>query len=207
MYAKPFVFWEVDAQVDFMLPGGKLYVPGAEKIIPNISRLVQTALQNHFLLVSSADAHAKNDPEFKTFPPHCVAGTTGAEIIPEGLGPHSIRIPSEIAFRLPEDILQNPQIILEKQHLDVFTSPHASELVDLLPNDVAYVVFGVVTEFCVKCAAEGLLQRGRKVHVVSDAIETLSPEVGRSTLAAMQSLGAIPITTSDVLSKTALAVS
>ena len=34
------VLWEVDTQQDFMLPGGKLYVPGAEKIIPNIDRLV-----------------------------------------------------------------------------------------------------------------------------------------------------------------------
>ena len=202
MYEKPFVFWEVDAQADFMLPGGKLYVPGAEKIIPNIARLVQTALRNHFLLVSSADAHAVNDPEFKIFPPHCVAGTPGAEIIPEGLGTQAIRIPSDIAFRMPENIWQNPHVILEKQHLDVFTNPRASTLVSLLPDSVEYIVFGVVTEYCVKCAAEGLLERGRKVYVVTDAIETLSPEAGRSTLADLESRGAIPIITAEALSKT-----
>src|ERR1700761_3615921 len=79
------VFWEVDAQVDFMLPGGKLYVPGAEKIIPKLHALVQGALRHDFLLVSSADALAANDPEFQTFPPHCIAGTPGAQIVPEGL--------------------------------------------------------------------------------------------------------------------------
>src|SRR5712692_4047564 len=36
------VFWEVDAQADFMLPRGKLYAPGAEEIIPNLNRLVET---------------------------------------------------------------------------------------------------------------------------------------------------------------------
>ncbi len=39
------VFWEVDAQADFMLPGGKFYVPGAEEIIPNLNRLVETVRQ------------------------------------------------------------------------------------------------------------------------------------------------------------------
>ena len=41
--SRKIVFWEVDAQQDFMLPGGKLYVPGAERIIPNIKRLVDAA--------------------------------------------------------------------------------------------------------------------------------------------------------------------
>ncbi len=79
------IFWEVDAQVDFMLPGGKLYVPGAEKIIPNIGRLVDAACTGLVFLVSSGDAHAVNDPEFKKFPPHCIRGTPGARILAEGM--------------------------------------------------------------------------------------------------------------------------
>jgi len=46
------VFWEVDAQADFMLPDGKLYVPGAEKIIPNLNRLVETVRQGRVFLIS-----------------------------------------------------------------------------------------------------------------------------------------------------------
>ena len=45
MASQKTVFWEVDAQADFMLPGGKLYAPGAEKIIPNIERLVTAAIE------------------------------------------------------------------------------------------------------------------------------------------------------------------
>ena len=36
MPSKDFIFWEVDVQRDFMLPGGNLYVPGAEKLVPPI---------------------------------------------------------------------------------------------------------------------------------------------------------------------------
>ena len=69
-----------------MLPGGKLYVPGAEKIIPNIRRLVDEARAGRVFLVSSGDAHAPDDPEFKVFPPHCVKGTPRApRLFPIGL--------------------------------------------------------------------------------------------------------------------------
>ena len=39
MQSRDYIFWEVDVQADFMLPGGKLYVSGAEKILPNIRKL------------------------------------------------------------------------------------------------------------------------------------------------------------------------
>ena len=45
MVSRNLVFWEVDTQADFMLPGGKLYVPGAEKLLPNIRRLTDAARQ------------------------------------------------------------------------------------------------------------------------------------------------------------------
>ncbi len=69
------VLWEVDAQADFMLPGGKLYVPGAEKIMANLNRLVEQVRQSRVLLISSADAHQPDDPEFREWPVHCVKGT------------------------------------------------------------------------------------------------------------------------------------
>src|SRR5438105_4010117 len=37
------VLWDVDTQVDFVLPEGKLYVPGAEKVAPAMRRLVEWA--------------------------------------------------------------------------------------------------------------------------------------------------------------------
>ena len=37
------ILWDVDTQVDFMLPDGKLYVPTAEETAPAMSRLVEAA--------------------------------------------------------------------------------------------------------------------------------------------------------------------
>jgi nicotinamidase-related amidase len=88
---------------------------------------------------------------------------------------------------------------LEKETLDVFESRHADELVERLGNSAEFVVFGVVTEYCVSLAVEGLLKRKRRVAVVRDAIETLAPEVGNKTLAELQSLGAKLVTTDEIL--------
>jgi len=196
------VFWEVDAQRDFMLPGGKLYVPGAEKIIPNIQRLVKAAADAGVFIVSSGDAHTENDPEFQRFPPHCVKGTPGAQIIPEGLTKDVVRIENDETEKLATNVLAHSQAVIEKQSLDVFDNPHASEIVERLGNDAEYIVFGVVTEYCVRCAAKGLLERGRKVFIVKDAIETLKPEDGGRALAELQSAGARLISTEKALQKT-----
>ena len=66
------------------------------------------------------------------------------------------------------------QIILEKVKLDLFTNPNIQQLLDKLQAD-HYVVYGVVTEYCVKCAAMGLLATGKPVTLITDAIETLNP--------------------------------
>ena len=91
------------------------------------------------------------------------------------------------------------QILLEKQTLDTFESRHADALLQRLDKRAEFVVFGVVTEYCVRCAAKGLLQRGRRVSLVSDAIETLKPEEGSKALAELQQLGAQLVTTSQAL--------
>jgi nicotinamidase/pyrazinamidase len=195
------ILWEVDAQADFMLPGGKLYVPGAEKIIPNIARLVKAAIETGTLIVSSRDAHTQNDPEFQRFPPHCIAGTPGAEIIPEGLAKDFRTIRNEASRELPKDILNSPQVIFEKQTLDVFDNPKAAVLVDRLPANTDYIVFGVATEYCVRLAAKGLLDRRRKVSIVKDAIEALSPEAARQALGELLSQGARLITTGETLAQ------
>ena len=199
MAVRKIIFWEVDAQADFMLPGGKLYVPGAEKIIPNVRSLVNAAAEAGVFLISSGDAHTENDPEFRRFPPHCLRGTPGAQIIPEGLAGNFLVIPNDASQKLPEDALRRPQVVLEKQTLDVFDNPHASELVERLGSGAEYIVFGVVTEYCVERAAKGLIDRGRKVSIVKDAIETLKPEDGRRALDDLQALGARLVTTDEAL--------
>ena len=203
MRSRDFIFWEVDVQADFMLPGGKLYVPGAEKLLPNIRKLTDAARRDEVFLVSHGDFHPANDPEFKQFPPHCLKGTAGAEFVPEALAENFVRVENDVNAKLPEDLFKCQQIILEKQSLDIFETHHANGLVERLGNTAEFVVFGVVTEYCVSCAVKGLLKRKRQVAVVRDAIETLAPEVGNKTLAELQSLGAKLVTTDEILEKVA----
>ena len=199
MVSQDFIFWEVDVQADFMLPGGNLYVPGAEKLLPNIRRLTDAARQGQVFLVSHGCFHTPDDPEFKIFPPHCVKGTAGAELVPEALTEKVARVPNDVDAHLPEDLSHFQQILLEKQTLNIFESRHADALVKRLGSRAEFVVFGVVTEYCVSFAAKGLLERGRRVAVVRDAIETLKPEDGKTTIAQLGQLGARLTTTDQAL--------
>ena len=199
MVSNKMIFWEVDAQEDFMKPGGKLYVPGAEKLLPNLRRLTDAARQGCVFLVSHGCIHTPHDPEFAQFPPHCIRDTAGAKLVPEALAEKFVVVPNEAAAKLPADLAQFQQIVLEKQTLDIFESRHAQALLDRLPRDAEFIVFGVVTEYCVRLAAKGLLERGRRVAVVSDAIETLNKAEAGRTMAELTALGAETITTDEAL--------
>jgi len=193
------ILWCVDAQKDFMLPGGNLYVPGAEKLLPNIRRLTDAARQGRVFLVSHGCYHTKDDPEFKTFPPHCIKGTPGAAYVAEALTEKVVTVTNDPAAKIPPDLAPYQQIHLEKQTLNIFESRHADDLVNRLPKDAEFVVFGVVTEYCVRFAAKGLLERGRRVSVVKDAIETLKAEDGQRTEEELKVLGTKFITTDQAL--------
>jgi nicotinamidase/pyrazinamidase len=193
------VFWEVDTQADFMLPGGKLYVPGAEKRVANMKRLVDAARAGKVFLVSSTDQHSPGDPEFQRFPPHCVRGTSGAEILPELKAAKIAAIPNDRDFQPPASLEDTQQVVLEKQTLDVFDNPNTEKLLGRFPENSEFVVFGVVTELCVNLAAKGLLDRGLRVAIVTDAIETLDPKEGQRTLDDLAKRGARMISTDDAL--------
>jgi nicotinamidase/pyrazinamidase len=174
------VFWDVDTQVDFLRPDGKLYVPGSEAIVPALRRLTQWAAEHQVLVVASADAHHESDPEFQHWPPHCLAGTAGQQKIPETGLPRQLVLPNHPA-EIPADLSSWQQVVLEKQQLDVFTNPNTESLVEQLGRpDV--VLYGVVTELCVAQAAAGLLRRGCRVTLVEDAIAALDPAKARALL-------------------------
>lgn len=171
------VFFDVDTQIDFLLPAGALYVPGAEQIIPAVAALNRWAAAHGVPVVSTTDAHAENDPEFKAWPPHCIAGT---------LGQHK-----------PPETLAAGQIIVEKQALDCFTNPTLPALLRQLGAE-RYVVYGVVTEYCVRFAALGLLDTGARVELVTDAVKSLRPEDSDRTLGEFTARGGVLTTVGRV---------
>src|SRR5690349_11644439 len=163
------VFFDVDTQLDFLYPAGALYVPGAESIVAQVAALNRYAADTGIPLISTVDAHTELDPEFRDWPPHCVAGTAGQQKPAATLLEPRSTIPSA-PYKL--DIHGARQILLEKQSVDCFTNANLHALLDQL-NVRQCVVYGVVTEICVKNAALGLLRSGRTVTLVSDAVRGL----------------------------------
>ncbi len=190
---KSFFFVDVDTQRDFMLPGGALYVPGAERIIPKVRRLFDLAKKNEIFIMSFADAHDVDDPEFSQFPPHCVKGTEGQEKIGDTLLPRPLILENKVVDRNIFDIPKKyQQVILQKQKLDVFTQPMAAKVVKALPPRA--IVFGVATEYCVKYACLGLIRLGVKTAIVTDAVRSISKRDGEATMEELKRTGVEAIT-------------
>jgi len=162
------VFFDVDTQIDFLYPAGALYTPGSEKLVPTIAALNRSGN----IVVSTVDAHSEDDPEFKLWPHHCVAGTIGQQKACATLLDQRTVVPNE-PFVL--NLGDARQIVLEKQTIDCFTNVNVYQLLDLLKAD-RYVVYGVVTEICVQKAAFGLLKTGKQVELVTDAVQCLNPK-------------------------------
>jgi nicotinamidase/pyrazinamidase len=176
------VFFDVDTQLDFICPAGALCVPGAENIVDNLSRLTRFASANHIQVISTVDAHSEDDSEFKIWKPHCVVGTTGQQKLAVTLLTGS----------------DPPQIIFEKQEIDFFTNPRLHPLLDQMSAD-RYVVYGVVTEYCVQAAAFGLLKMGVRVDVVTDAIKSLDTAQEHEVLKRFKAQGGLMLECDDVL--------
>lgn len=192
----PPVFFDVDTQIDFMEPQGKLYVPHAEEIVPHLVRLMSYAREKNIPVISSADAHAPDDPEFKIWPPHCVAGTRGQERIKETLLPGVVTLPMHSQpFTRPEK--WPPQIIIEKDVYETSANPNFDAVLEALGSR-SYVVFGVATEYCVHADVLALRKRNKPVKLVVDAIKAISDEDGHKAFEEMIAAGAEPVKTAEV---------
>ena len=198
------ILWDVDTQVDFMLPDGKLYVPEAEATIPAMKRLVEAAREAGVVHVASADDHELTDPEItddpdfrNTYPPHCLRGTRGAQKIPEteqedplplGLLPFPPGL-------IPDLIGGRREILLLTKGFSVFTNPNTEPLLDALdPEEI--IVFGVATDVCDDAAIRAFLQRGRRVRFVEDAARGLDEARVTASMAAWRQAG-VQFTTAD----------
>jgi nicotinamidase/pyrazinamidase len=197
---EPVVFFDVDTQVDFMLPTGSLYVPGAQGIVPNLKKLVEYARANRIPVLSSADAHSPDDPSFAQWSPHCVVGTPGQFRIPETSFPTSIIVSNRPGrFDTPSDWAG--QLIIEKQEYDATTNVNFDAILKAFGKR-RFVVFGVATEYCVRGTALGLRQRGMPVDLVTDAIKEIKPEDGKKAIEEMVGAGVRLVKTADVLGPT-----
>lgn len=179
----PILFWDVDTQVDFMRPDGKLYVPDAETIEPNLARLSQLADRLRIPLVASADDHTpddaelSSDPDFQqTYPPHCMHGTPGAQRVAATDRQWTSVIEHQ---RLSDDELDDaagdtlPRVLIHKKRFDVFTNPNTEPLLKRFdPGRI--VVYGVALDVCNRYAIDGMLAHGYdRITLVSDATKPI----------------------------------
>ncbi|HET7214494.1 MAG TPA: isochorismatase family cysteine hydrolase [Terriglobia bacterium] len=192
----PSAFFDVDTQFDFMDPAGNLHVPHAEDIIPNLARLMSYARARHVPVLSSADAHAPGDPEFKIWPPHCVAGTRGQQRIRETSLAGALTIPMRSGPFIPPEKWPS-QIIIEKDVYETSANPNFDAILAAL-GPRRYVVFGVATEYCVRADVLALRERHKPIALVVDAIKAITEEDGRRALEEMAAAGADLVTTADV---------
>jgi nicotinamidase/pyrazinamidase len=176
------VLWDVDTQIDFMEPSGRLYVPGAREVAPAMERLVDAARAVRIVHVASADDHELTDPEISdrpdlrnTFPAHCLRGTRGAEKILETKqrDPLPLTLVPYPPGSLTGLLAGQREILLLKKSFDVFTNPNCEPLLEALDPE-SIVVFGVATDVCNDAAIRGFLLRGRQVRFVEDAARGLN---------------------------------
>ena len=60
------------------------------------------------------------------------------------------------------------------------------------------MVYGVVTEICVLHAVRGLLQFGKPLTVVTDAIQSLTAQASRDALEELRAAGAVLVTAEQI---------
>jgi nicotinamidase/pyrazinamidase len=188
-------FLDIDTQIDFLFPAGALYAAGAERVIEPVARLNRFAVEKSIPLISSMCAHAEDAEEFQSWPPHCIVDTFGQRKPAVTLMEKRVVVPNTPAEL---NIEGAEQIVVEKDDLDLFSNPNIGALLDKIGADEFYV-YGVFTEHCVNCAASGLVKRGAKVFLVSDAITAVDDAKGRETAERLLGAGATMVTSDEVM--------
>lgn len=137
----------IDMLNDFVT--GALANPAGEAVTPNVAALLDRARAEGWMVVYANDAHLQGDYEEKVWGPHALAGTPGAEVIPE-LAP------------------RNGDIVLPKRFYSSFFETGLTSL--LRQNGVNEVILtGQHTNICVRHTSSDAFNNGLEITVPRDA--------------------------------------
>jgi nicotinamidase/pyrazinamidase len=174
----------VDMQNDF-LPGGALGVPEGHQVIPPINQLIGMYASRGLPVFASRDWHPRDHVSFAArggpWPPHCMAGTAGAEFTAE--------------MALPEDA-----IVISKadtSDVDAYSAFSGTTLArQLRERGVTRVtVCGLATDYCVLNTVTDALEEGFDTIVVPEAMRAVDvkPGDGSRALDRMVARGAVAV--------------
>lgn len=179
----------IDVQNDF-LPGGSLAVPSGDEIIPILNRYIEAFSKASLPVYASRDWHPPDHSSFRAqggiWPPHCIAGSRGAEFSPKLGLPANAVIISKAAN-------PNADAYSDFDEPDLEQSLHQNGISRLF-------IGGLATDYCVLYTARDALARGFEVHLLLDGIRAinLKPGDGQRAIEEMTSLGARPIHFEDI---------
>lgn len=196
MLPGPLVFVDIDTQRDFLEPGGSLQIAGSEAILDNLARLTRFARDHGIPVIATACAHTADEPDPEPFPTHCLVGTRGQERVEATAWPGGVVVGPDDRF---EGEAPAPHLTIEKRRYDVFSHPDAGRIVGLYGRGgPTFVVYGVATDYCVRCAVLGLLGRGQRVAVVRDAVRAVDASAEAAVLRDFERRGAALVTAQEV---------
>ena len=152
----------------FLEEGNPLYCgEAARRIIPTIQRLLEQEIARGSKVFYLNDHHEPDDQEFKTFPPHCVAGTSETELIPE--------------------VAQYPGEIIPKTRYSAFFDTPLEEKLQLLRPE-KLIVCGVCTDICVLHTVSDARNRDYEVEVPVDCVASFDLSAHNSALKHMENV-------------------
>lgn len=151
----------VDVQNDFC-PGGALGVKDGDKVVPVINRVIE-----HFdYVISSQDWHPEDSVHFEKWPPHCIAGTYGADF-------HRDLKIEKIDLKLKKGTAN------KDDGYSAFEATNASLPDFLRDNKITNLyVCGLTTDYCVKETVLDALRQGFHTYVITDAIAAVNANTG-----------------------------
>jgi nicotinamidase-related amidase len=179
---------DINTQKDFLLASGKVCVRNHRRVLANVRRVMAWAKHNDVRVISTCEVYPGGNGTSEAG--YCVDGTEGQKKIRYTLLSNRASFPADGSTDLPTDILrQNRQIVLHKRCVDPFEEPRIERLLSEVRAD-NFVLIGASVEGSVKSTALGLLQRGKKVTVVVDAVGLINKREAKLALRKMKAKGA-----------------
>ena len=179
---------DVDTQKDFLLAGGKACIRNHRRILAHIRRVMAWARSRNIPIISTAEVYPNNNGDRTVG--YCIDGTDGQKKIPYTLVNNRVSFTADGNTDLPRDMLRRyKQVILHKRCVDPFDEPR----IDRLLSEVRaseFILIGSSIEGAVEVTALGLLQRGKKVTVVVDAVGSHNKREAKLALRKMETKGA-----------------